>query len=61
MAPGIKLINYYNIIAVNPNKHPSVNTEGAAAFIDFISSEKGRKLIRNFRINGEQLFTPVKQ
>ena len=54
------LFNPYSIIAVNPVKHPQVNSEGANAFIDWILSERAQGLIREFGVAqfGEPLFSP---
>ena len=53
-----RLFNQYGVIAVNPDRHPSVNTEGAQVFIDWLTGEKGQSQIARFRVNGEQLFFP---
>ncbi|MCL6086812.1 MAG: extracellular solute-binding protein [Actinobacteria bacterium] len=56
------LYNPYGVIAVNPSKHPDlkINYEGAMAFINFITSEEGQKIIKNFGVDkyGEPLFFP---
>ncbi|MEF9951359.1 MAG: substrate-binding domain-containing protein [Clostridium sp.] len=54
------LKNQYGIIAVNPNKNESINKDGAKAFIDFVTSDEGQKLIGEFGKDkyGEALFTP---
>ena len=43
-------------IAVNPNKHKNTNHKWAHIYISWITSEKGKKLINNFKKYGEQLF-----
>ena len=53
-----ELFNQYGIIAVNPEKHPHVNTAGATAFIDWMLSDHGQDLIGAFTRNGQQLFFP---
>jgi tungstate transport system substrate-binding protein len=53
-----RLYNPYGVIAVNPKKYPGVNYEGAMAFIDWITSEEGQKLIADFKVEGQQLFFP---
>lgn len=53
-----QLYNPYHIILVNPERHPHVKTELAQAYADFIRSEKGQKIIRDFTIAGKQLFYP---
>ena len=50
------LFNQYGIIAINPNKHQSTNYEWANAYISWIISEKGKRLINNFKVSGQQLF-----
>lgn len=54
-----KLFNPYGIIAVNPQKYSDVNNKGALALIKWITSDKGQKLIGNFRISGKVLFKPT--
>lgn len=54
------LLNQYGVIAVNPDKYPEVNNEGANAFIEWICSDKVQELIGQFGIEeyGEPLFVP---
>jgi tungstate transport system substrate-binding protein len=54
-----KLFNAYEVIMVNPEKHPHVNVAAANAFIDWLVSDEGRTAIAGYRVNGEQLFTPA--
>ncbi|MCF6092923.1 substrate-binding domain-containing protein [Microaerobacter geothermalis] len=57
LVEGDKLLfNPYGIIAVNPEKHPGVNFQGAMKLIQFITSDEGKKIITEFKVNGEQLF-----
>ena len=51
-----KLGNPYGIIAVNPSKHKHVNYIYAMALIGWVTSVEGQKIIRDFKISGEQLF-----
>lgn len=54
------LFNPYGIIAVNPEKHPHVNYEGARKLIDWITSEEGQRLIGEFTDSfGNRLFVPL--
>jgi tungstate transport system substrate-binding protein len=53
-----KLINPYEIILVNPSKHPHVNVAAANTFIDWLVSDDGRQAIAAYRVHGEQVFTP---
>ena len=52
------LFNPYGVIAVNPELHSHVDYEGAMKFIDFLTSESGQNVIKNFKKNGELLFYP---
>lgn len=54
--PG--LFNPYGIIAVNPEKHADTNYQGALALIGWFISPKGQKMIGDFRIGDNKLFTP---
>jgi len=53
-----RLHNPYSVILINPERHPHVNAAGGQAFVDWIVSEKGQRLIRDFRIGGRQVFFP---
>ncbi len=53
-----RLFNQYGVILVNPEKHPHVKRELGQAFIDWLVSADGQKAIRDFKINGQQLFFP---
>lgn len=53
-----RMFNPYGIIAVNPKKYPSANYQGAKQLTDWITSVEGRRLIADFKANGEQLFVP---
>ena len=52
------LFNPYGIIAVNPRRHTHVNQAGADNLIKWITSEKGQRLIGEFKVKGERLFIP---
>lgn len=54
------LLNYYGVIAVNPDNNTKINAEGAQAFIDWILSDETQKLIGDFGVEeyGEVLFIP---
>jgi len=58
-----KLFNQYGVIAVNPEKNSIINANGAQAFIDWILSDKGQKLIEEFGKDkfGQSLFIPNAQ
>lgn len=54
------LLNYYGVIAVNPDKNDKINAEGAQAFVDWMISKEGQALIGQFGVEkfGSALFTP---
>lgn len=52
------LYNPYHIIAVNPEKHSHVKYDLATDYIDFVTGEEGQKIIRDYRMQGQQLFYP---
>ncbi len=55
------LFNPYGIMAVNPAKHPQVNYVLAMAYIGWVTSPEGQKVIREFGKEkfGQPLFIPV--
>ena len=52
------LFNPYGVIAVNPARHPHVGYMGAMAYIAWLTSVEGQKIIREFKKEGEILFYP---
>jgi len=56
-----ELFNQYGVIAVNPAKHPHVNSAGAQIFIDWLLSPRGQQLTAEFKVQGQQLFFPNAQ
>lgn len=54
------LLNQYGVIAVNPEKYPELNNEGANDFIEWICSDEVQKLIAEYGVEeyGQALFTP---
>lgn len=53
------LKNFYGIIAINPANHKNVNSKAAELFINWVTSNKGQKIIRNYKKSGKQLFYPA--
>jgi tungstate transport system substrate-binding protein len=53
-----ELFNQYGIIAVNPAKHPHVNSQGAQTFITWMLGPKGQAAIAAYKVDGQQLFFP---
>lgn len=52
------MFNPYHVMAVNPAKHDHVKYDLAKKYIDFVTSETGQTIIKDFRLNGQQLFHP---
>ena len=52
------LINRYNVIEMNPIKHPSVKIGPARRLASWLSSPDGQAAIGRYQIGGEQLFHP---
>jgi len=52
------LFNQYAGIEVNPAKCSKVKNTLAKQYIEWMASEKGQKLIKDYRLEGKQLFTP---
>ncbi len=53
-----RLFNQYGVMLVNPAKHPNVKADLGQAFIDWLISPEGQKVIAGYKINGQQLFYP---
>ncbi|MBN2224552.1 MAG: substrate-binding domain-containing protein [Deltaproteobacteria bacterium] len=59
MVMGDKILfNQYAIILVNPKKIPTAKYDDAKIFADWLTGEKGQKLIADFRKFDKQLFFP---
>jgi tungstate transport system substrate-binding protein len=54
-----RLYNPYGVIAVNPARYPDTNYEGAMRLIAWLTSPQGQRLIADYRIHDQQLFTPL--
>jgi tungstate transport system substrate-binding protein len=52
------LFNPYGVIAVNPQKHPEANYMAAMQYIAWLTSVDGQKIIREYTLGGQLLFTP---
>jgi tungstate transport system substrate-binding protein len=52
------LLNQYSVIVVNPEKCPKAKVDLAKALSDWMASDKGQKVIADFKTDGKQLFTP---
>jgi tungstate transport system substrate-binding protein len=52
------LRNQYSVMLVNPTRCPKTQADLARQFSDWICSAAGQKLIANFKLMGQPLFTP---
>lgn len=52
------LFNPYGVIAVNPAKYPNIHYNTAMAFVEYITSEEGQTIIKNYKKDGYLLFVP---
>jgi len=52
------LFNQYAYLPISPSTHPHVNAEAAIALENWLVSETGQKMIGDYTIDGEHLFTP---
>ena len=52
------LLNQYGITMVNPSRCPNVKFKNADKFISWLLSKRGQKVIKNFKLEGKQLFFP---
>ncbi|HPD14199.1 MAG TPA: substrate-binding domain-containing protein [Planctomycetota bacterium] len=55
-----KLFNPYHVITVNAQKHPKANSQGAQAFVEFLTGAAAQGIIREFgrARYGQPLFAP---
>jgi len=53
-----KLINRYNVIQLNPEKHGKDKLEEARRLADWLISPEGQRAIGAYEMHGEQLFHP---
>ncbi|WP_021167661.1 PBP superfamily domain protein [Sporomusa ovata DSM 2662] len=54
------LLNIYHVVEVNVEKFSKVNKDGAKAFADFMVSDEGQAIIKDFGVSkyGQPLFVP---
>jgi tungstate transport system substrate-binding protein len=55
---GDNLANPYGFIPVNPKKHPHVKAELGEQMAQWLVSEKGQRVIADYKVHGQQLFFP---
>lgn len=54
----VTLFNPYGVIPVNPAKHPHVRFDLADTFAQWLVSERGQKVIGDYKLLDKQLFFP---
>lgn len=52
------LFNQYSVVTLNPKNCPNVKQDLAQKFADWMQSDKGQTTVKNFTLEGKQLFTP---
>jgi tungstate transport system substrate-binding protein len=53
-----QLLNRYDVILLDPKKHPEAKHGPARRFADWLESPQGQAAIGAYQVNGEQLFHP---
>jgi tungstate transport system substrate-binding protein len=53
-----RLVNRYDVIELNPAKHPAAQLVAAHQLAEWLASAQGQAAIGTFQIDGEQLFHP---
>ena len=53
-----RLLNRYDVILLDPNKHPEAKQEPARRFANWLISTEGQAAIGAYKVDGEQLFHP---
>ena len=51
--------NLYGAMQVNHERHANVNFEAAEKFVQWLTTDKVKQMIADYKINGEQLFYPI--
>ena len=53
-----RLLNRYDVVLLDPKKHPEAKQEPARRLADWLTSTEGQGAIGGYRLDGEQLFHP---
>jgi tungstate transport system substrate-binding protein len=53
-----RLLNRYDVIELNPQKHANSKLDAAKVFADWLVSSDGQQAIGAYQANGEKLFNP---
>jgi tungstate transport system substrate-binding protein len=54
----VRLLNRYDVILLDPKKHPEAKQEPARRLVDWLASAEGQAAIGDYKVDGEQLFHP---
>jgi tungstate transport system substrate-binding protein len=52
------LINRYDVIELNPQKHANAKLDDARVFADWLVSPEGQQAVGAYLVNGQKLFNP---
>jgi tungstate transport system substrate-binding protein len=53
-----RLLNFYDVILLNPQTHPEAKQAPAHRLAEWLASLEGQTAIANYTVNGEKLFHP---
>ena len=53
-----RLLNRYDVIRLDPRRHPAVQSGPAGRLADWLASPEGQAVIGDYRLGGTQLFHP---
>ena len=53
-----RLLNRYDVIELNPDKHAGAKLTAARVFADWLVSPDGQQAIGAYQVNGQKLFNP---
>jgi tungstate transport system substrate-binding protein len=53
-----RLLNYYDVIQLDPKKHPNIKRAQAKRLADWLASQEGQAAIAGYTVGGEKLFHP---
>ncbi len=53
-----RLLNRYDVIELNPQKHAGAKLTAAKTFADWLVSSEGQQAIGAYQVNGQRLFNP---
>ncbi|SKA49804.1 substrate-binding domain-containing protein [Enterovibrio nigricans] len=51
-----RLFNPYQVILINPDRYPDLNSKGVRALSDWLVDKRAQSLIDSYKVNGQQLF-----